>query len=101
MELNEYLFLKKQKELNDFRTAENLVLEELQKEGIKTDMKDFDLLITAALFVSKYTKKVTKLMQDNGEDSVLTMFTNIDMESDIDERMARHYIREVLKTIEE
>ena len=101
MELNEYLFLKKQKELNDFRTAENLVLEELQKEGIKTDMKDFDLLITAALFVSKYTKKVTKLIQDNGEDSVLSVFSDVDIESDIDERMARHNIRAVLKTIEE
>lgn len=101
MELNEYLFLKKQKELNDFRTAENLVLEELQKEGIKTDMKDFDLLITAALFVSKYTKNVTELMQDNGENSALTMFSDVDIESDIDERMARYYIREILKTIEE
>lgn len=100
MELNEYLFLKKQKELNDFRTAENLALEELQKEGIKTDMKDFDLLITAALFVSKYTKKVTKLMQDNGEDSMLTMFADVDIESDVDEMMARYYIREILKTIE-
>lgn len=99
MNLSEYLFLNKQKELNDFRKAEKLVMEELQNENLTVDMDDFNLLITAALFISKDTEQVTKYVQDNVEHQNLSVLKNLENENGIEESVARLYIKEVLKTV--
>lgn len=99
MNLSEYLFLNKQKELNDFRKAEKLVMEELQNENLTVDMDDFNLLITAALFISKDAEQVTKYVQDNVEHQNLSVLKNLENENGIEESVARLYIKEVLKTV--
>ena len=99
MNLSEYLFLNKQKELNDFRKAEKLVMEELQNENLTVDMDDFNLLITAALFISKDVEQVTKYVQDNVEHQNLSVLKNLENENGIEESVARLYIKEVLKTV--